>query len=341
MEDFINILSALYVKNLWKNLNQKHLEILKQFYEYLAIQKNASKHTIRCYLSDVIDFFLFLQKEDILFNNVSTQDVRNYFLNISGVNLDKNQVQKKIKPTTQKRKISSIRTFYHFLLKQDIVQNNPVRISLPRLPRLLPENFKNYELQKLFDFFETQIKTEKENIFKLALLYRDRCIVEILYSSGMRISELLSLHIQDVVINNNKNSDPIFKEELKIKGKRNKERYVYLGSYAIQSLKDYFLYRHYLKPDTTFLFINRTGKPLSDRGVRDRLKIYQYLLKIFKIHPHKFRHSFATDLLNEGLDIRIVQELLGHSHISTTQIYTHLSKSKIKELYRNFHPYGK
>lgn len=123
----------------------------------------------------------------------------------------------------------------------------------------------------------------------------------------MRIAELLNLKTQDIFYNGDPNT---IKEELKILGKRNKERYVYLGTYAIASLKNYLFYRDYLKPQTDFLFINKNGKRLTDRGVRDRLKVYQYLADISRTYPHKFRHSFATDLLNEGLDIRTLQEML-------------------------------
>ncbi|GIX41381.1 MAG: tyrosine recombinase XerC [Leptospiraceae bacterium] len=336
MDSIENLFKEYQITKKWKELNKEHQNLIQSYYEYLTFQKKASKHTIRGYLSDLVEFLLFLETEDLYYKKVQTIDIRNYFLKISGINLEKNHSLKKIHTSTQKRKISSIRTFYKFLQKQNIIENNPVQIKFPKTTKQLPEAFKYHEINKLFDLFHDLLNQEKEQ-FKKALLYRDQCIVEILYSSGMRISELLSLKIHDVIYNN----PEILKEEIKIIGKRNKERYVYLGSYAINALKKYLFYRPFLNPKTNFLFINKDGNPLTDRGVRDRLKMYQYLSDISRTYPHKFRHSFATDLLNEGLDIRILQEMLGHATLSTTQIYTHVSKAKLKELYRQTHPFGK
>lgn len=337
MDKFKDLLKELQITQKWQELNEEHLKQLKLYYDYLNIQKNASKHTIRGYLSDLIEFFLFLQKEILNYKEISIQDIRNYFLKITGINLEKNHSQKKIKTTTQKRKISSIRNFYKYLQKNNFIENNPVQIKFPKTSKTLPESFKYYEINKLFDFFENILK-QKENSEQIVFIYRDHCIIEMLYSSGMRISELLSLKVNDVLHNNN---PELIKEELKIKGKRNKERYVYLGSFAIESLKKYLNYRDLLKPKTDFLFVNKNGLALTDRGVRNRLKTYQYLLDLSRTYPHKFRHSFATDLLNEGLDIRTLQEMLGHASLSTTQIYTHVSKAKLKELYRHSHPFAK
>ncbi len=336
MENLDSVFSQLQINQQWKLLNPSHLKEIKSFYEHLSLQKK-SNHTIRSYLSDLVEFFLFLQQEEIDYRKVNVQDIRNYFLKISGINLEKNQSKKKVKSTTQKRKISSIRNFYKYLQKFQQIENNPVQIKFPKTPKQLPEAFRYYEVQKLIEFFEKSLLKEEDSK-KKALLYRDQCIVEMLYSSGMRIAELLNLKTQDIFYNGDPNT---IKEELKILGKRNKERYVYLGTYAIASLKNYLFYRDYLKPQTDFLFINKNGKRLTDRGVRDRLKVYQYLADISRTYPHKFRHSFATDLLNEGLDIRTLQEMLGHSNLSTTQIYTHVSKAKLKELYLQHHPYAK
>lgn len=337
MDDFKEILIKYNITRDWLNLTPDHLEQLKKYYEYLYFQKNVSRHTIRGYLSDLTHFFLYLQKNNIFYKNVRISDVRNYFLEISGIDLQKNYTEKKIKATTQKRNISSIKNYYRFLQKYNLIEENPVAIQIPKTPKILPESFKYYEFQKLFDFFESKLNNEIDTL-KTVLLIRDKCIIEMLYSTGMRISELISLTINDVMIYNDKS---YLKEEIKVKGKRNKERYVYLGSFAIKALKDYLSVREKLNPVDNSLFINKNGKAITDRGIRDRLKFYQYLVDVSNMYPHKFRHSFATDLLNEGLDIRSLQEMLGHSSLSTTQIYTHVSKAKIKELYRNTHPFGK
>ncbi|MFN3246133.1 MAG: tyrosine recombinase XerC, partial [Leptonema sp. (in: bacteria)] len=328
MENLDSVFSQLQINQQWKLLNPSHLKEIKSFYEHLSLQKK-SNHTIRSYLSDLVEFFLFLQQEEIDYRKVNVQDIRNYFLKISGINLEKNQSKKKVKSTTQKRKISSIRNFYKYLQKFQQIENNPVQIKFPKTPKQLPEAFRYYEVQKLIEFFEKSLLKEEDSK-KKALLYRDQCIVEMLYSSGMRIAELLNLKTQDIFYNGDPNT---IKEELKILGKRNKERYVYLGTYAIASLKNYLFYRDYLKPQTDFLFINKNGKRLTDRGVRDRLKVYQYLADISRTYPHKFRHSFATHLLEGGADLRSVQEMLGHTSLSTTQIYTHLTIDRLMDIY--------
>lgn len=337
MDNFKEILTTFNITRDWQNLTFEHLKLLKQYYEYLCFQKNASKHTIRAYLSDLTRFFIYLQNNHISFKNVQITDIRNYFLKRSGIDLKKNLTEKKICSTTQKRNISSIKSFYRYLQKLNIIEENPVVIHLPKTPKKLPESFKYYEFQKLFDYFESNLRKEID-LTKRILLIRDRCIIEMLYSTGMRISELTRLRLDDVIINMDK---PSLKEEIKVKGKRNKERYVYLGSYAMIALKEYLSVRDQFYPIDDSLFLNKSGRAITDRGIRDRLKLYQYLIQISNMYPHKFRHSFATDLLNEGLDIRSLQEMLGHSSLSTTQIYTHVSKAKIKELYRKTHPFGK
>lgn len=337
MDNFKEILIQYNITKDWVNLSWEHLEQLKKYYEYLYFQKHVSPHTIRGYLSDLTHFFLYLQKKNLFYKNVQISDIRNYFLERSGIDLKKNRTEKKIKSTTQKRNISSIKSFYRYLQKYNLIEENPVVIQIPKTPKILPESLKYYELQKLFDFFDSKLNTETDFLKKI-LLIRDKCIIEMLYSTGMRISELVSLTLSDVMIHNDKIT---LKEEIKVKGKRKKERYVYLGSYAIKALEDYLAVRGALNPVNNSLFVNQHGKAITDRGIRERLKLYQYLVDISNLYPHKFRHSFATDLLNEGLDIRSLQELLGHSSLSTTQIYTHVSKAKMKELYRKTHPFGK
>ncbi|MCS7205692.1 MAG: tyrosine-type recombinase/integrase [Leptospiraceae bacterium] len=338
MKKFIHIQKEFHLTNKWEVLSDQEIEILYQFYQYLVIQKNASKHTIRAYLSDTIEFLLAIQQKGISFLKVETNDIRDYFFELVGINLDKSKTAKKISSKTQRRKIASIKAFYRFLKNQNLISKNPVSLTLPKIKSQLPEALKPQELSFLFDYINQKIKTEKDPIKKTIFL-RDRALIELLYSSGMRIHELLSLEVHQVIKKNNKQNNSLeVQEEILITGKRNQQRYIFVGSYAKTALSEYLQNRDILKPKTQKLFINQKGNPLTDRGVRFRFERYQKLLQT-KIYPHKFRHTFATDLLNEGLDIRSLQEMLGHAKLTTTQIYTKISKAKLKEEYRKYHPW--
>lgn len=336
---FIEILDKHYITKKARKLYGEYIDFFIKFYNYLSIEKNSSEHTIRAYLNDLTEFFLFLIKNQISPLQVKTEDIRKYFLEISGIQLNQKKSERNLSIPTQRRKITSIKRFYFYLVKNQYIEKVPVLILMPKFKKKLPENFKYYELNQIFDFFEKSLEKEKDQ-FKKALLYRDKALIELLYSTGARISEIISLQKDQIVLNSNQDQIQI-KEEIKIKGKNKKERFVFIGSYAKKALEDYLKNRNFLLPKSENLFLNSKGEALTDRGVRDRLKFYQNLISISKMYPHKFRHTFATDLLTEGLDIRIIQEFLGHSNLHTTQIYTHLSKAKLKEQYRKSHPLGK
>ncbi len=324
------------ISNHYKLLDGDYLYFLNLFFEYMKYQKDYSKHTIRGYLNDLINFFLFLQEDDIKIVDVDTQIIRNYFVKKNGINLFKDEGNRNLSPRTQRRMISTLKNFYKLLKLKNIIVKNPVNIKLPRIDKNLPEFFKSYELDLIFNFFGN---SEELSNKQKAIFYRDKAIFEMLYSTGMRISELIQMRISDVILYFNYKRN--LRNEIKIIGKRKKERFVYLGKFAIIALNDYLQYRKFLNPQTDFLFINLQGKPLTDRGIRYKMYNYQALLQISRMFPHKFRHSFATDMLNEGVDLRYVQEFLGHENLRTTQIYTHISKERLKEIYRNTHPYGK
>ncbi|MFN3604888.1 MAG: tyrosine-type recombinase/integrase [Leptonema sp. (in: bacteria)] len=335
MDHFNKIIKNLYITQEAKKLDGEYRDYFIKFYNYLAIEKRASLHTIRAYLSDLTNFFIFLKKNCISVLEVQTETIRKYLLEIIGRPLNSTNYQKNFSIATQKRKITAIKRFYYYLVKNESLEKNPVLISMPKFSKKLPENFKYYELNQIYDFFEKNIDLQND-VFKKTLLLRDKAIIETLYSTGARISEIIHIKLNDIIHN-----DGNLKEEIIISGKNKKERFIFFGSYAIEALKRYLSYRENLLPKCDYVFINYKGEKLTDRGVRDRFQLYQTLLTISKIHPHKFRHSFATDLLTEGLDIRIVQEFLGHSNLKTTQIYTHISKAKLKEQYRQFHPFAK
>ena len=189
----------------------------------------------------------------------------------------------------------------------------------------------------MFDLLESSVddsshsETSKDKNHHLQI--RDRAIYEMLYSTGMRIAELLSISLRDVVKGDSR---------LKIMGKGRRERIVFMGDEARAALENYISIRSHFKPSTDKLFLNARGRALDPRGVRYRLSLLQKKKGLsVSLHPHKFRHSFATDLLNSGADIRAVQEMLGHKSISSTQIYTGVSRDRLREIHRQCHPHGK
>lgn len=233
---------------------------------------------------------------------------------------------KKYSNQTISRHISSLKSFFKYLMKEEIIKINPMRlISNPKLEKKLP-NYINY------NDLETLLATPNQED-KLGL--RNALILELLYATGIRVSELVNIKVEDIDLFNNR---------ILILGKGNKERYVLFGSICKKLLLSYLENSRKLliKQDTNILLLNKNGTPLTDRGVR--LIINQVVessaLKL-NISPHTLRHTFATHLLNEGADLKSVQELLGHSNISTTGIYTHVSNERLRKVYLDAHPRAK
>ncbi|TGK35000.1 tyrosine recombinase XerC [Leptospira gomenensis] len=290
----------------------------EKFLTYLRIEKNYSQNTLNAYSIDLKFFFEFCQREQLDILQIEAVDIRSYFAFLAKNNgLDRR---------SQSRKLSSLRTFYKVLLRENLVASNPaLQISFPRVRREIPKNFRIGETEEILDF-ETETASE-------ILEIRDKAMIEVLYSSGLRVFELVNAKLsaisKDLTI-------------LKVLGKGQKERYVYFGKEAVQSLQTYLDRRNELFPDAEEIFLNQKGKKLTTRGVRYILNERRKKMGWEKtITPHKFRHTFATDLLDAGADIRAVQELLGHSSLSTTQIYLSVSKEKIKEVYRKAHPHAR
>ncbi|MDV6237023.1 tyrosine recombinase XerC [Leptospira ellisii] len=290
----------------------------EKFLTYLRIEKNYSQNTLNAYSIDLKFFFDFCQKEQLDILRIEPVDIRSYFAFLAKNNgLDRR---------SQSRKLSSLRTFYKVLLRENLVPSNPaLQISFPRVRREIPKNFRIGETEEILSF-ETESASE-------ILEIRDKAMIEVLYSSGLRVFELVNAKLsaisKDLTI-------------LKVLGKGQKERYVYFGKEAVHSLQSYLDRRNELFPDAEEIFLNQKGKKLTTRGVRYILNERRKKMGWEKtITPHKFRHTFATDLLDAGADIRAVQELLGHSSLSTTQIYLSVSKEKIKEVYRKAHPHAR
>lgn len=297
------------------------MKFKSQFIEYLNIEKNASQYTVKFYSGDLMSYFQFLKSEKIkCVTDVRQQDVRLFLTTLYDRQLSRASVS---------RIISTLRSFYFFLEREDIVTNNPFsHISLPRQKRTIPNFFYKEELEKLFHVCDL---TDP-------LGQRNQAILEILYGTGIRVSECQSLQIDNI---------DFYLDTILVFGKGKKERYIPFGQHARRALRTYINEgRNKLleksNDETNIVFLNARGTPLTDRGIRYILeKIVKDAALTLDIHPHKLRHTFATHLLNEGADLRTVQELLGHENLSTTQIYTHVTKDRLRSIYMNSHPRAK
>ncbi|WP_096189137.1 tyrosine recombinase XerC [Evansella halocellulosilytica] len=289
----------------------------KQFIQYLQIEKNASIHTITHYQKDIADFLKFVEQQNIhTITAVSYVEIRVYLTTLH---------EKEYSRKTVSRKISSLRSFFDYLVREERIETNPFKmVSVPKGESRLPTFFFEEEMVKLFESINFDSPLGKRNL----------AILELLYATGIRVSECVNLNIADY----DQQLGTLF-----VKGKGRKERYVPVGSYAMDALDLYLQKgRPYLGKsgkDDQALFLNYRGGRLTDRSIR---KILNSLVEEASISsrmsPHVIRHTFATHLLNEGADLRTVQELLGHSHLSSTQIYTHVTKDRLREVYRHTHP---
>ena len=283
-----------------------------KFLDYLQNIKKYSDNTVINYEIDIDRYEKFLKINNKKINNIEYKDVLDFI----------SYIKDNHKSTSINRCLSSLRSYYNYLLKENIVDTNPFKlVNSMKKEKKLPEYFKYNEYVELVNSID--INTN--------LGIRNRCIFEVLLCTGCRCSELVNIKLCDIDLDN---------REIKVLGKGNKERIVYLGSYAIDSLNMYLSVRDELsKKDNKYLFVNHLGNKLTTRGIRDIID--KILLKSslnLKITPHTFRHSFATMLLNEGCDLKSVQELLGHVSLSTTSIYTHVSNEELKRVYLHTNP---
>ncbi len=296
------------------------------FLNYIKLEKNYSKHTIINYQGDLLEFINFLEAEGV--DDLSLVDVAfaRYYMNYIST---KDSEEVVIKRTTLARKISTIRTFYKYLINQEILTDNPfLAISVKKLEKKLPEYMFNEEVEKIIS--KIDLHSEKGK--------RDRLIIELLYGCGIRVSELCNIKLSDINHDNNL---------ILIYGKGSKERYVPYNRQAKFALLDYMRNaRNKLlaktKEKTDFLILNLRGGHLTTRGVREILNSIMIQTGSAKhVYPHMLRHSFATEMLNYGADLRSVQEIQGHEKVQTTGIYTHVSKSRLKDVYKKNHPRAK
>lgn len=292
--------------------------ILIKYLDYLEFQKNYSKYTINNYEEDIKEFLAYLTKENLDFKDVEYDDIRFYLMYL--------KEQKKDINSTIDRKLSSLRSFYKFLANEKIIKSNVFSlVNGPKKQKKLPRYFEYNELEELFNIPNTITP----------LGQRDLLLLEMLYATGTRVGELVNIKVADINQSN---------RTILILGKGNKERYVNYGAYCEEALDNYLEdgYHRLNSKNSPYLFLNNNGGQLTERGVRYILdQIIEKSTLNKKISPHMIRHSFATHLLNEGCDLTTVQKLLGHESIKATQIYTHVTSDRLKEVYYNTFPRAK
>ena len=284
---------------------------IEQFLRHLELERGASQHTLRAYKKDLGEFQEFANKEAV---DIEMIDVRGF------VAL---QIRNGLSKTTAGRRLAAVRSFLKFLTREGYLQSNPAKlVTTPKAEQHLPR------FLSVDDVFALIEKPDTMGFIHS----RDRAILELLYSSGLRVAEAAGLNLEDVNT----------KEGLvKVRGKGKKERIVPLGSKAVEAIKTYMVEKILLKKKNKALFLNKSGTPLSDRGIRRIVVKYARLIGISgQIGPHTMRHTFASHLLQAGADLRVIQELLGHASLSTTQKYTHIDIAHLMDIYDKAHPFS-
>lgn len=295
-------------------------ELVTEYTTYLASEKMKSNNTIESYGSDVLNYLYYLQNVKGITNlqNVTTEDVKNYLAYLKKMGYS---------PSSSSRALSTLKSFHKFLVLEHYIKHNPtLSISTPKIDKKLPNVLSVEEVMILLNSLNDDTPYNARN----------RAMIEVMYGTGLRVSELVNLKLNELHLTS---------KMISTTGKGSKERIVPINDYASKVLRDYIVkYRPELVKngkDNNFIFLNNQGQPLSRQSFFLILKRLAKDAGIEKeISPHTLRHSFATHLLEAGTDLRYIQEMLGHENISTTQIYTHLSKQKIKSVYNNAHPRG-
>jgi len=291
---------------------------VEPFHTYVKTELNLSPHTVLAYIRDINQFIGFVKTKGSLFENPQRIDpafARSYLRWLELKNFSKKSVA---------RKISSCRAFFRYLLREGKIKLNPFEhILTPKLGKRLPSFLYPEEVIKLLDAVNLKHKNGP----------RDLAILELIYASGMRVGEVAKLRADNIDLEGG---------EVLVQGKGDKERVVLIGSHSIASIKKYLEARKNIAGDEKIFFLGRGGTKLTSRSIERMVRKYARKAGLSKrVTPHTLRHSFATHLLSGGADLKIVQELLGHSSLSTTQIYTHITKEKLKSIYDKAHPRAK
>lgn len=289
----------------------------EEYLSYIEFERRLSKNTVASYANDLDKYYLFLKKRNISsVSKITKKDILDYLEYLS---------KEGISTTSIARKLTTIKNFHSFLYQREFIDSDVASsIERPKLRKALPKVLTIEEVDRLLD-------VSLNTIFD----YRDKAMLELMYATGLRVSELLNLTLNDIDFENC---------IVRCMGKGKKERIIPIGEYVLDSMKKYLEKRPklYLMKRDDHLFLNNHGKGLSRSSffkmIKKRLKICNINIDI---SPHTLRHSFATHMIEHGSDLRVVQELLGHSDISTTKIYTHISNQKVRTDYENFHPRSK
>lgn len=285
---------------------------INKFCEYLKVEKRYSDNTIVAYQKDLLSFFVFVSP--LLMNEVSSKEVKNFIYHLKEQDLTNTSVN---------RKISALRTFYNWMLKNRHIDKSPLsKTTLLKKPKRIPEFVQEDDLSEdkvksLFsgDSFES---------------VRDLLIIEILYQTGVRLSELINIKTTDIQ-----------NLTVKVLGKRKKERIIPISEDLLMQIQHYLNYRNRLPKENSYLLVRENGKQLYAKFVYRKVHKYLSLLSnVEKRSPHVLRHSFATHLMNHGAGIEVIQNLLGHADLRATQIYTHSSLNQLKNVYEHAHPRG-
>ena len=291
-------------------------EVFDKFIDYLTVERNASPYTIRNYRADLQGFFSFLGKQNIdSLDEVTKNTLRDYLWQLMEQGFARSSIA---------RKLSAVRSLYRYLQREEFISTSPAAIiSSPKLDRRLPSFLGQEEATALVEAPDTATSTG----------LRDRALLELLYASGLRVSELAGLNIDNI----NRET-----REIRVWGKGFKERMVLMGKPAANALMEYIEKGRPLlmqNENTNAVFLNHNGGRLTVRSIQSIVHNYADNTGLDKrVHPHMVRHTFATHLLNGGADLRVVQELLGHASLNSTQIYTHVSKAQAKKVYLAAHP---
>jgi len=289
-------------------------EYINQFLNFIKVDKKLSKNTLESYQRDIIQFSEYVSKNNIDFKKISNDEIVSYMKYLKA--LDK-------KPSTISRHLASIRLFYQYLLKNKVVKEDPTHgIQSPKIEKKAPEILSSQEVSLLLE------QPKGEDLKSI----RDKAMLELAYATGMRVTEIISLDVTDV---------DLMASTVTCKG-HNKQRIIPLGKLSLQALKEYVetARMHLIKDENEMsLFVNINGRRLTRQGFWKIIKFYQEQAHITKdITPHMLRHSFATHLLQNGADLKSIQTMLGHSDISSTQVYMQFQDDTIKNIYKKAHP---
>jgi integrase/recombinase XerD len=294
-------------------------QFLQEYLAYLKLEKNLSEQSVSSYSSDISKFLKYINEQNVNdLNNASTKLISEYFELMRDLG---------ISSSSTSRYLSAVKGFFKYLSSQEYIEKDPVEILSTRITER--------KLPSVLSFLEIEVLLQAPNL-KEKFGIRDKAILELFYSCGLRVSELINLKISDLYF-----SDGV----IRVLGKGSKQRIIPIGSSAVKWIAEYMktlrpLLEKKMKSEN-IIFLNNRGTKLSRMGVWKIVDKYVKEAKIEKeFHPHTFRHSFATHLLEGGADLRAVQEMLGHADISTTQIYTHIDREFVKQMHKDFHPRG-